>query len=58
MMAKSENDDHTAVSATRARQGLVRYNVRTVLWVSLLLAAAAGVILVWYFWAYTTPPIQ
>ena len=45
--------DQIIISTTAARQGVTGHNVRIVLMVSLLLAVAAGIVLIGTFWAHS-----
>ena len=52
-MGKLEPSDDRIISTTDARQGVSGHNVNVVLTVSLLLAVAAGVLVVGYFRMYS-----
>ena len=52
-MREPERSDGQTIGTTEARQGVTGHNVRIVLMVSLLLAAAAGAVLVGYFWMHS-----
>ena len=53
-MRESEHSDgQIIIGTTQARQGVTGHNVRIVLMVSLLLAVAAGIVLIGTFWAHS-----
>jgi hypothetical protein len=52
-MREPIRSDRQIIKTTDASQGVMGHNVHAVLIVSLLLAAAAGIVLVGYFWTYS-----